>query len=293
MVDMSEALKEVIKSKHTFAVVGLPCHIQSITQLLGDKKSRERCKVKIGLMGGKNVCSHALLYEIGGEDLSDYQFRGRGWWEFETRRVHKNRVVYVPWQVAGFSLIWDNFLMMPDRCVICSDFTAEYSDISVCDAWLKKYTNDQDGHSIILTRNQKADNLLRKMKEEDYIYLQDSDENAIYSSQFTQIDYKRRLFPLKVKIYQLLFRKFQYIRIRNISHVNISDWLAMIKHILLNAMSLQLVRYDLYRFLPKNFLKLNRRFVFQTLTAKAIHKFTRLDCFKYKNFKERRFEVRK
>ena len=287
MVEMSKALKKVVKLKSNFAVVGLPCHIQAITQMLNAKRMSEKCKLKIGLMDGKNVCLHALHYDIAGKNYSEYKFRGRGWWQFEVSRKCRDIMEYIPWSKTNFSLIWDNFIMMPERCVICSDFTAEYSDISVCDAWLKKYEYDTDGHSIIITRNQKADNILKEMKDDKRIHLLNSNINSIYSSQFIQIDFKKRLFGLKVKIYQLLFKKFKHIRIGKLSHVNISDFVAIFKLIILNATSLHLIRYNLYHCIPLSFLRINRKFVFQPLVVKILYKITKIKGLKYANFKER------
>lgn len=289
MVDLSDAMNLVFKKRIRYAVVGLPCHLESITKLIGTSKSRaENCVLKIGLMDGKNVCSYALDYEIHDLDIDSYEFRSKDWWDFKVGRFKGGRSEYIEWSQSKFSLIWDNFIMIPRRCTLCNDFTAEFSDISVGDAWLEKYKGDNSGHSVIISRNARSEKILGELKANKVLCLAISDKKAIYDSQYLQIDYKKRLFGTKLKIYQKIFRKYRDVNETvDTRDTNLNDMLAMLKHIILNETSLFLVSLKLHRLIPVSFLKFNKSFIYQPLFCRIIYKIFRLKSFQFKDFRSK------
>lgn len=57
------------------------------------------------------------------------------------------------------------------RCLLCNDRFGASSDISVGDAWLERFSDDQKGTSLIISRSERADDLLLRMKKEKFLEL--------------------------------------------------------------------------------------------------------------------------
>ena len=57
--------------------------------------------------------------------------------------------------------MWGSGLFKAEACDYCTDVLTELADISVGDAWLPGYRNDGRGNSIVVTRSQMAEDIIR------------------------------------------------------------------------------------------------------------------------------------
>jgi hypothetical protein len=71
----------------------------------------------------------------------------------------------------SWGLVFPSVLFTPPGCSYCVDSCGYEADISVCDAWLKKYEDDTVGRNLILTRNKKADKIIEDMNHDGLIHL--------------------------------------------------------------------------------------------------------------------------
>lgn len=80
--------------------------------------------------------------------------------------------------------MWGSGLFKANACDFCDDVTTELADISLGDAWLKPYNQDGNGHNVIISRSNIADQILHdglKSGELDLEYL--SQEQFLASQQ--------------------------------------------------------------------------------------------------------------
>ena len=74
-------------------------------------------------------------------------------------------------------------------CLSCVDGVGLTADIVVCDAWTKKYTEQEsDGWNFVLTKTQKADVLLHKNGIEKFIQVEDEIIENFYKANRRVID---------------------------------------------------------------------------------------------------------
>ena len=142
------------------AVVGLPCHLKALDRILRHHpKLTEKIVLKIGLFCGHNS-KKALLYKVLEKkkiplgEIKEFRFR-RGAWRGKMQVLLKDdRFIEFPF--SHFSVYQNLNLFSLERCLYCRDHTAEYSDISCGDIWIKKMKKEPIKHTIFLARNQKG-----------------------------------------------------------------------------------------------------------------------------------------
>lgn len=163
-VPMNAALREILNTSGSFAVVGLSCHIQGLRKAERlNKDLRRKIVLHLGL-----ACNHApsllatqrILSKMGvkSDDVASLTYRGSGWpgrMEIQTRQ---GRLLDLP-----FPLYWERgfgHLYCPKRCSLCCDQGNELADVSFADPW-KISTTDRIGQTVALSRTPKGESLIR------------------------------------------------------------------------------------------------------------------------------------
>ncbi|MBU1908866.1 MAG: Coenzyme F420 hydrogenase/dehydrogenase, beta subunit C-terminal domain, partial [Verrucomicrobia bacterium] len=173
------ALYDIRDEDGPFAVVGLPCQIHSLRQRqMMDPRWKQRVPMVIGLL-----CHYNLPFESTqaagrmlapkGERLAHVNFRQRderGWphntLEMTFTDGSKWRSPYGPAQI--FNIV---ARVSPlGRCLMCLDATAEFSDFSIGDPWIRnekgewKY-DEPGGWSSVIVRTAAAEEWLREVEQ--------------------------------------------------------------------------------------------------------------------------------
>ena len=81
---------------------------------------------------------------------------------------------------------------MMQRCLVCSDLSNEFADISFGDAWAPKYEERGLGFSLAISRTKEGDELLTKLKEQDVISLKQTSESEMMQMHSHAYDLKAR-----------------------------------------------------------------------------------------------------
>lgn len=143
--------------KNKVAVVGLPCHLETLTNMMDEKLlgTDVRVKYKIGLfcMGSYNKSNfEKVIKEKSGVNLSSIQKIdcARGKFFFETKEGIKEV------KIGEF-----NKKAKAEGCKYCKDFTAVYSDISVGNVGV------EDTENIVIVRTENGQNLLDIVIDKD------------------------------------------------------------------------------------------------------------------------------
>jgi|SRR5690554_1266261 len=223
VVLLSDYLQEVVKHQFkSVAVVGLPCHISAVKSL--HQKTRGLRDVKlltISLFCKKvkddrysNVFRKKMNTRTSIETVC---FRGKGW--PGTIRT-KNKIL--PYRNALNSLLWSFSTFTPDYCVYCGDSLGLVADVSCGDAWIKKYSkNDQIGSSLCITNSNEGSKIMSAIEslylEEltfDEVFISQSKQSILKKQSFLMSDqnsisdtvmYKRRRFSEAFLKYEIVF----------------------------------------------------------------------------------------
>lgn len=79
--------------------------------------------------------------------------------------------------------MWGSGLFKAEACDYCTDVLAELADISIGDAWLPDYRKDGLGNSVIITRSQLAERIIRNGIENSELNLDRVTSQRIVDSQ--------------------------------------------------------------------------------------------------------------
>ena len=196
MVPMNAALREILEQPGRYAVVGLPCHIQGLRLALRrDPRLRERVVFALGIFCGWSAQPRATAlvarrYGIAAGDLAQVRYRGPGW-PGGLRLTTKGGDVYQ----RPYPDYWDDdhavLALTPSRCRQCPDGMAELADISVGDAWVRRFVGSS-GVSDLVVRTAVGDALIERLGSE-HLTLLAANESEILRSQQATHRLKRRV----------------------------------------------------------------------------------------------------
>jgi coenzyme F420 hydrogenase subunit beta len=165
-VPANTALKEILSNDGKYAIVGLPCHINGARKSEKvNKELKKRIKLHFGLF-----CSHTDNFcqteyflnsnKIKPADVATIKYRGNGWPGHISVELKSGDCKELPFH--SWAIFHRYSFFAPTRCLICSDGLAELSDISFGDAWFPEIVEkERIGESIIVSRNQKGEELLK------------------------------------------------------------------------------------------------------------------------------------
>jgi coenzyme F420 hydrogenase subunit beta len=195
---MENAVRELQEVEGRCAVVGLPCHIQAWRKAAETFPDITRkITVHIGLF-----CSHVvdvrfwrLLLRLSGippDRVRRISFRGRGWPGSIRVELEEGKVRTIPYDHALRKLLWKIYIYTPRRCLMCYDFTSEFSDVSVGDAWLPEFKHDRSGRNTVIVRSRIGEEVCREAVDSGNLYLEPIEAEKLQRSQrFDHIMKKR------------------------------------------------------------------------------------------------------
>ncbi len=189
-INYENAIELLKNNNGKYLLIGLPCQVTSIEQLLNKKKFsylKNRVYAKVALICGytferTNMDFFAKLNNFNMQEIS-YRENGR---YRKTRILNKNNSilfdVYNPSTIGeriNNNIMFDKW--MPQKhCLYCVDHIGYCADIVVGDAWQKRYKDDTTGTNIIIARTQLGDNIIKSL---DNIFLEEGHISEIEESQ--------------------------------------------------------------------------------------------------------------
>ena len=192
-IPVNKILKEINSREGKFAVIGTPCQIYGISKYEKiDEKIKDKLFIKVGFFCGGAPNLNAYKYYIFANDIKEENlksiYRGVSWPGnnvFEYSDGKKILKLRRPQSFLG--QVYHTLSFFPiftqRKCLLCIDRFSSFADISVGDAWLDIFKDDEKGTSLIITRSDKIDEILLKMKEEGYIYFDNISEAQVIRSQ--------------------------------------------------------------------------------------------------------------
>lgn len=207
-VPLNSMIREILRTRGKFAVVGLPCHIQGIRKAERiNKKLAEKIKIHLGLFcsGAMSVYSINILIKALGVDygkISQLHYRSDGWpGGFKATLKDGTCTRNIPYN--DYLSILRFYL--PPSCIACWDATNEFSDLSFGDAWLGQLkTSYNKGMSLAISRTEKGETLLEKAERERAINLFKISSEQVIRSQAKNIFFKKKNLMLKRLLMRVL-----------------------------------------------------------------------------------------
>jgi len=225
-VDLSDALRFIIKTPGRYAVTALPCFAKALRlAMLRRTMLRERITAIIGLVCGQLKSDLFARYVAGCAGMQtapqqvnfrckDTSRRANDFY-FSYKSGSENKKIYFKDKPLE---AWANGWFTPNACRFCDDIYAELADITVMDAWLPEYTEDPEGTSLIISRSRDMDELIKDGKKRGELILNPISIDDVIRSQGAVIEYKRRW--LAYRLYRF-GRKDQPVIKRVIPHANL------------------------------------------------------------------------
>lgn len=177
------ALSEILKTPGSYAIVGLPCHIQGIRKaeaVLPQLKSR--IAFHLGVM-----CSHTdnfLMTEfilkwkkLNKQNVRSIAYRGNGWPGNMSIKLKDNTQYLLPF--FRYNILHELDYFTPSRCLMCVDLMNRQTDILFGDAWMPGIY-DKIGTSIALTRTAEGEKLLQYAIQKKVLSLSELSNKKIY-----------------------------------------------------------------------------------------------------------------
>lgn len=195
--------------KQKFAIVGLPCHIEGITNLCRKNKIlRDKIKFKIALVCGHTPSVKAYEYSlkhlgINKDDVEMISNRGDGWPGYMKFYLKcKKTITYRYTHKYSWGMCLSSCVFTPPGCRHCADATGYQADISISDAWLPKYKEDKIGRNLFLIRNENLLSIIKQMSDEHVIEIENERvDNFIKANE--------RVFAEKLVINRMKNEKFK------------------------------------------------------------------------------------
>lgn len=170
-------LESYLSQNKKYAFVGKPCDVAALRMYsMQDKRVDEKilyvfsffCAGVPSLEGTKNILKK---FNVSLENVKSFRYRGEGWPGFTTIETKDNKKYTMKYEES-----WGTTLnkYLQKRCKICIDGIGEFSDIVCADGWdcdEKGYPifTENDGTSIIISRNSKGEKLLKDVIKSGYI----------------------------------------------------------------------------------------------------------------------------
>jgi len=232
-VPLNIALKEIIgaNDNERFAIVGLSCHIHGARKAeILYPKLKNKLVFHFGI-----VCNHTPSFlatefllkrlKIKKTDVKNLDYRGEGWpgrMKIDLINGTNVSLALSDYWSGGFGQCF-----FPLRCTSCCDHSAELSDLSFADAWLKEYKeNDFVGTSILIVRDEDklkfVDNAILKKK----VDLEILDSQRVIESQYENLIFKKRLIKARFLFLRLFGKIPEYHT--NLMKPNLKDYFCSI-----------------------------------------------------------------
>jgi coenzyme F420 hydrogenase subunit beta len=251
-----------LNNKHKYAFVGLPCQIHGLRKAENNVAVlKDKIIIHIGLFCGFNLYPSATEFllkklKIEKTDIKNLKYRsgtGSGGFKVELKKGKK-------YFIEKHAYTFLNMIFTPRRCWKCFDFTSEFSDISVGDAW----ENIEGGWSRIISRTSTGNEILKLLSEKKYISVKESSKKDIILTQNHLISYKKKWFWVRSGI----IKNMPFFNIKMLSGLKISDKISGFLLLLAQVgLSSNLFKKVILPLLPLKFLMVLSKSIRNNLTG--------------------------
>ena len=211
-ISLESAISFIKKNKGKYAITALPCFAKALRLFsLQEPIIKERLSFIIGIICGSLKSANyakSIAWQQGVHPSNLYTI--------DFRVKIKNKPPYVQGNSVNdnyntcktnkelFGTDYGMGFFKPKACDYCDDVFAETADISLGDAWLPKYDEDDKGNSIIIIRNITISKVFKEANLDAKIHITELPFDKVVQSQEASLRHRRqglsyRLFLKKKK----------------------------------------------------------------------------------------------
>lgn len=207
-VHMDSILTQLKEFKGKVAIVGLPCHLQTIRRI--ERKLswvKDKIVFHIGLFCSGSKDSNALNYLLKSNNfdingITKFSYRDDGCLGY-VKAEYTNKSISVPYEQA-YSKLHSYF--KPERCLSCIDHFAYLSDVSIGDIDCEPYSNDKIGSNSVIIRSVIAKDIFEEAIKNNVIQAKIIPITEIVRSQRV-LNYRNQTYKANRLLSKLLFKK--------------------------------------------------------------------------------------
>lgn len=213
-VHMDEVLKRVKSSNGRFAFVGVPCFVKAVRLLAeNDEAIASRIKYCISIFCGHfktKAFSEMIAWQHGvvPSELANINFRVKdprrpaNLYSVQITRTDDSESRKLAPVMARdlYGMDWGLGYFKPKACDWCDDIAGETADLACGDAWLPEFTAESGGTNIVVVRNSRISELIRRGIENGLLALSEQSVEKVYESQAG--NYRHRQEGLSLRIEQ-------------------------------------------------------------------------------------------
>lgn len=194
-------IKDILNEEGKFAFVGLPCHIQGLRRAeMLNKQLRQKVVLHLG-----NFCCHSVnlfgidfliqKLNICKSDIAQMDFRGRkrlGRMGGFLVKLKNGKELFI--ESSHYWAAFGAFFFSPLGCLLCSDHTSEFADISFGNAWVLRHQlrGQHTSESIVISRTEMGDRLLQSALFQKKIRLAKIERRIAVQSQIGDLFFKKK-----------------------------------------------------------------------------------------------------
>lgn len=191
-VTLVDALRKLKKLDGKVAIVGVACFIKAIRLAQAqDAEFKDKIGFLVGIICGGIKSTFFAEYLASKSGVSVNEFSQP---EFRIKDHNSTASDYsygcldatntehtIKMRVVGD--MWGTGLFKANACDYCDDVTTELADISLGDAWLDPYKQDGRGTSVIVTRTNLAEEIIRSGMTSGRLVIDELPEDRFIASQ--------------------------------------------------------------------------------------------------------------
>lgn len=212
-VEVSTVIPKIRELEGRFLFIGLPCFIKALRKFTRlDPSLNEKIHYTIGLICGHLKTAKYARYlarhcGVNNESIVNVDFRHKI--KGNTAINYAFKIDYIKNNTLKTEQIlmknvwasgWGNNLFMLKACEYCDDVFSETADITIGDAWLKDYSQDYRGHSLVLNRSNTFKKILEAGISENEIHLDSITIDEAIESQSAGLRQRRNGLNARLKI---------------------------------------------------------------------------------------------
>lgn len=172
-VELSTVLKKIKQSNKKVAITVLPCVAKAIRLAAQfDKTLKDKIKIIIALTCGglprKTMVDYvAMKNGFRSDSIKELKFKVKDEnylnKNYSMQMLLENKIITSRLHGEDFGFAFLNGLFRNFACNCCDDIYGECADISAMDAWLDVYDQDKFGTSIVITRSELAEGIMKEL----------------------------------------------------------------------------------------------------------------------------------
>lgn len=208
-VTLADALKDIKKLEGKVAIVGVACFIKAIRLAqVYDPIFNDKVGFLIGIICGGVKSAFFAEYlssksGVAADEFKQPEFRIKDHdstaSDYSFGCLDKNNI-HQTIKMRKVGDMWGTGLFKANACDYCDDVTTELADLSLGDAWLEPYSTDGRGTSVLVTRSNLADDIIKAGMANGELVIDELPEGRFLASQQGSFNHRHDGLAYRIKV---------------------------------------------------------------------------------------------